>query len=218
MVKPSGRVAPRRDDKTEGRILDAAHTVFVRNGTAGARMQEIADEAGVNKALLHYHFGSKAKLAEAVFRRVAAHLMIPLFEVLASELALEEKVKRVVQLELDHLSSSPYLPGYLISEIHHDPGRARQLVTSVSGKAPEEHQPRIFGTLGRQIQQRVKEGTMRPIAPEQFVVNLLALCAFPFAMRPMVMTMAGLDQRGFKRFIEQRRTLIPSFFLAGMRP
>ena len=65
---PAGRT--RRD--TEQRILDAAHAVFVRRGTAGARMQEIAAEAGVNQALLHYYFRSKEQLSQAVFERAAA--------------------------------------------------------------------------------------------------------------------------------------------------
>ena len=69
MVKPDGATVA--DDGTEQRILDAADAVFVRRGTDGARMQEIAAEAGVNKALLHYYYRTKDGLAEAVFRRVA---------------------------------------------------------------------------------------------------------------------------------------------------
>ena len=63
MVKPSGQTAT----DTKARILDAADEIFVRRGIDGARMQEIADRAGVNKALLHYHFRSKADLARAVW-------------------------------------------------------------------------------------------------------------------------------------------------------
>src|SRR6266542_5494953 len=102
------------DGQTEQRILDAAHTVFLRRGTAGARMQDIAAEAGVNQALLHYYFRSKDRLSEAVFRRAAAELFPRVIEVMASAAALEEKVARVVHLELDHLSRTPYLPGYII--------------------------------------------------------------------------------------------------------
>src|SRR6185436_16021584 len=88
------------DGTTEQRILDAAHAVFIRRGTAGARMQEIAEEAGVNKALLHYYFRSKERLAEAVFRRVALQLFPPLIGVLSSpDLSIEEKVARVIELE-----------------------------------------------------------------------------------------------------------------------
>ena len=66
---------PERDGNTEQQILDGAHTVFLRHGTSGARMQDIAAEAGVNQALLHYYFRSKERLSEAVFRRAAAQLL-----------------------------------------------------------------------------------------------------------------------------------------------
>jgi AcrR family transcriptional regulator len=214
MVK---KTAISRDRDTEQRILDAAHAVFLRRGTAGARTQEIAEEAGVNKALLHYYFRSKERLAEAVFQQVARQLLPPVMGVLASDLELEEKVARVVALELDVLSASPFLPGYVISELNHHPERARQLITSVVGD-PDELRPRVFAALGQQIDARVKAGTMRRIAPEQFVVNLLALCIFPFAVRPMVKAMLGLDEAGFQEFIKRRREDVVTYVLASLRP
>src|SRR3954469_7025875 len=121
-AKPAKRsTRPRLDGRTGDRILDAAHAVFVRRGTAGARMQEIAREAGVNSALLHYYYETKDQLAGAAFRRVAGHLLPSVIEILGSDAELEEKVARVVQLELDQLSRAPYLPGYLISELAHHP-------------------------------------------------------------------------------------------------
>jgi AcrR family transcriptional regulator len=68
VVKPRGQTSA----DTKGRILDAADEIFVLRGIDGARMQEIADRAGVNKALLHYHFRSKADLARAVWLRIAS--------------------------------------------------------------------------------------------------------------------------------------------------
>src|SRR5438045_3749059 len=113
------RQSPSRDGDTEQRILDAAHTIFLRSGTAGARMQDIAAEAGVNQALLHYYFRSKERLSEAAFRRAAGQLLPRVIAVMASDVEIEEKVARVVELELDHLSRAPYLPGYIISELTH---------------------------------------------------------------------------------------------------
>src|SRR5438270_4847075 len=122
--KPRAPRARRRDGDTEQRILDAAHTVFLRHGTAGARMQEIAAEAGVNQALLHYYFRNKEQLAFAAFERAAKGFMPAVVQVIASGDALEEKVRRIVELELGHLSRAPYLPGYIIGEVTHHPERA----------------------------------------------------------------------------------------------
>src|SRR3954463_16072860 len=107
--KRTRRRAIRRDRDTERRILDAAHAVFVRRGTAGARMQEIARAAGVNQALLHYYFRSKEQLAQAAFARAAAQFMPAVIDVIAGGGELEDKVARVVALEHDHLSRAPFL-------------------------------------------------------------------------------------------------------------
>ena len=209
--------APQRDRDTEQRILDAAHRVFLRRGSAGARTQEIADEAGVNKALLHYYFRSKDRLAEAVFRRAAAALFPPVLATLASAGTLEDKVERVVAHELDVLLAHPYLPGYILSEITHHPERVKQFVPSLTGVPVEDVAPRLLATIGRDIEERVAQGRMRPISPEQLVINLLSLCVFPFASRPLLQAIFRLDDAAFARFIERRKRELPTFFLQALR-
>jgi TetR/AcrR family transcriptional regulator len=218
---PSRSTANAQDDTTlpdaEQRILDAAHRIFLRRGSAGARTQEIADQAGVNKALLHYYFRSKERLAAAVFGRAAAKLMPPVIATLASDRELEEKVERVIDIELDVLLQHPYLPGYIIAELTHHPARARQLI-AMAGVAIDQIAPRVLDAVGRQIRARVRDGRMRPIAPDQFILNLLSLCIFPFAARPMVQAVLGLDDDGFARLIARRKRDLPTFFLHGLRP
>lgn len=217
--RPSPRARRRkRDGTTEARILDAARAVFLRRGTAGARMQEIAAEAGVNQALLHYYFRTKDHLAKAAFERAASQLMPAVIQVLASDGELEEKIARVIELELDHLSRAPYLPGYIISEISHHPERVRALIGAITGLSPEVIRPRIVATLGRQLHERITSGAIRPIAPDQFIVNLMSLCIFPFAARPMISALLGLDEAGFAAFIARRRDDLTAFFLGALRP
>jgi TetR/AcrR family transcriptional regulator len=217
-AKKTGATRPRRDGDTEQRILDAAHAVFVRRGTAGARMQEIAAEAGVNQALLHYYFRNKEQLALAAFERAGKGFMPAVVQVIASGGELEDKVRRIVQLEIEHLKRAPYLPGYIIGEVTHRPERAAQLIGAVTGLTPQQLGPRVLGALKGQIDARVKAGAMRPIAPESFIVNLMSLCIFPFAVRPMVQAMLGLDDRRFEQFITRRIDDLPAFFLGALRP
>lgn len=226
MVKASSRRrakrrAPRdeaRSTQTEQRILDAAHRVFLRRGSAGARTQEIADEAGVNKALLHYYFRTKERLASAVFARAASRLLPPVIAALASDEELETKIERVIDIELDVLLRHPYLPGYIISELTHNPARAKQLIAGLTGMAIEELAPHVLDVVARQIRARAREGKMRPIAPDQFILNLLSLCVFPFAARPMVQAVLNLDDDAFADLIARRRRDLPTFFLHGLRP
>jgi AcrR family transcriptional regulator len=215
MVKADGQS---RDKATEQRILDAAHAVFVRSGTSGARMQQIAEEAGVNKALVHYYFRSKDQLARAVFSRAAAQLFPAVMKVLASDAPLDEKVRRVVDIELSQLLERPYLPGYILSEINHEPQRVLQFFEAAVGVRPDKVGPRMIATIRAQIKAEADAGRMVSIPAEEFIVNLLSLCIFPFAARPMLMALIGLDEKQFVRFIERRRSDLPELIMRGIRP
>ena len=68
MVKPNS-LMKKLETNTEELIFESAIKIFHSKGLAGARMQEIADEAGINKAMLHYYFRSKLLLFEAVFKK-----------------------------------------------------------------------------------------------------------------------------------------------------
>jgi TetR/AcrR family transcriptional regulator len=208
----------KRDKDTEQPILKGAHAVFLRRGTAGARMHEIAAEAGVNQALLHYYFRSKEQLAKAVFEWAASQLMPQVLRVLASSTSLEDKVKHVVELEIRHLSERPYLSGFVISEITHHPERAGELIAAATGRSRENLWRTVVLTLQKQLRGEAAAGRIRPIKAEQFVVNLMSLCIFPFAGRPMIMAMFQLDDAGFSKFIESRRRELASFFLGALRP
>jgi AcrR family transcriptional regulator len=221
MVKPTGKhkSAPAESDPdTEQRILDAAHAVFIRRGTAGARMQDIADEAGVNKALLHYYFRSKSRLADAVFQRVASRIFGRLSETAGSDMDLDEKVRRIIAIYLDQLSKTPYVPAYVISELNQHPERSRQFLEAIRPPGGDKGPPKFLVKLAGQIEARVRAGTMRPISPSQFIANIASLCVFPFAAKPLLCTVLELDERRFKAFIEERKIGLPEFFLSGLRP
>ena len=201
---------------TEQRILDAAHAVFLRRGTSGARMQEIADEAGVNKALLHYYFRSKDRLAEAVFERAFRELLPAVLGTLGSELSVEEKVERVIAIELETLRRAPFLPGYVISELHQHPDRITQMLHAENG--PAARFPGVMRTLGQQLDERAAAGTLRPIDPATFTINLLSLCVFPFVARPLLGAVFGWDAEQFEGVIDERAASLAGFFLNALRP
>jgi TetR/AcrR family transcriptional regulator len=206
------------DAGTETRILDAAHAVFMRRGTAGARMTEIAREAGVNHALVHYYFRSKQRLADAVFRRAISQFFPVMIGVLASDAPLEDKVRQVAAAQIDMLLKNRYLPGYLLAELNHYPERAEQLLNSMSGTTSANVRARLFGTLGKQLDEAAANGTLRVIRPQEFVLNLVSMIVYPFAARPLVMAIIGMDDATFTAAMEARKTEIPAFFLAALRP
>ena len=218
MTDKSRRKAPDHDRDTEPRILEAARRVFVRRGTAGARMQEIAEEAGVNQALLHYYFRSKDRLAAAVFREAAGRLAPAVLRVLGSDDSIEEKVEQFVHLYIDTVRKHPFVPAYILAELHHHPERLAAVAAQVTGNSALPIAQALKDKLGAQLRDRAAAGAMRPIAPEQFLVNLLGLCVFPFVARPVLTVAFGIDDAAFERFLDDRRAELPSFILSALRP
>lgn len=206
------------DGETETRILDAGKAVFIRRGTAGARMQEIAEEAGVNQALLHYYFRSKEKLSEAVFRDTAGRMFPALIQIVGSDKPLTEKIDLIVETYLTTMTRTPFLPGYIISELHHHPERINQLLGQIAGGDITTITKPAFDKLEKQLAAEARAGRIRRMNAAQFFVNLVSLCIFPFAARPMLHAALGFDDEDFAKFIEQRRKDLPIYIRSAIQP
>jgi AcrR family transcriptional regulator len=208
-MPPSTLPPGEQSSETEARILEAAHRVFLRRGTTGARTQEIADEAGVNKALLHYYFRTKERLAEAVFLRAAQTLFPRMLQVLASDLPLPEKLQQAVDVELDLLAANPYLPGYLIAEFQYRPDHLREVLGRVIPFS--EMQQAVLGKLQHQLDAEAEAGRLRPTRAEDLIVALIAQLVFPFAAAPMLEVGLGIDAAAHRAMMARRRTdLVPA--------
>ena len=207
-----------KDGDTERRILDAARIVFIKRGTSGARMQEIAEEAAVNQALLHYYFRSKERLSEAVFAETAGRMIPAIIGILGSDTSIDEKIDRVVETYIDTMSRSPFLPGYIISELHHHPERIPKLIGSVTGRSLSATISPVLEKLDKQLASEARKKRIRRISAQQFLVNLLSLCVFPFAARPMLRAAFDLDDDGFARMMALRRKELPQFIRHALAP
>lgn len=206
-----GRPDPRADQETRDRILAAAHTVFLRKGTAGSRTQEIAAEAGVNKALVHYYFGTKAALADAIFERALGEIVPKIFGILSDPgRTIEQKIPAIVREQIAFHSERPYFAGYMVSELHAEPDRIVRLMAR-RGTIP-------LDVLRRQLREAAAAGTLRRISAEQFVANMMGLLIFPFAIRLALCELLSLDEAGWRGFLDDRRRILPEFILSGMRP
>ena len=116
-----------RHHSTEKDILEAAKRVFQIKGMYGARMQEIADEAGINKAMLHYYFRSKDKLFDAVFQDAAKNFFSKIRELLNVDKPLLEKIEYFVENYVELLLQNSFIPAFIITEVHQNPDRIKNI-------------------------------------------------------------------------------------------
>ena len=203
-------VKQKKNITTEEKILETARKIFLTRGMVGARMQDIADEAGINKAMLHYYFRNKEKLFEVIFREAAAKLFPKLNLVFESDLSLFEKIERFTVQYIDVILENPYLPLFVLNEIHRDP---EAFLTHIWQR---ENMPRPEKFLD-QIEREIKKGNIKRISPLQLLLNLISLCIFPFMARPMFQIHLGVDDLQFRNLMQQRKTEVPRFIIDAIR-
>jgi AcrR family transcriptional regulator len=194
-------------ENTENQILIAARTVFIAKGYEGARMQEIANQAGINKALLHYYFRSKENLFDAVFSEVAAHLFPAMKQLLESELGLKEKITFFVKIYLSALHENPYIPAFVINTLNTNPDGFLKYIRK-AGVNPI--------LLQKQIEDEASRGLIRMVKAEHLLVNIIAMCIFPFVARPIVQNIFDMNDDEYQNYLDCRQTEIVDFVLKSL--
>ena len=195
---------------TEEKIFEAATDVFVEKGLDGARMQDIADHAGINKALLHYYFRTKDKLFNAVFEMIAKKIFKKFAPVFDETLTLEEKIRFFFREHISFLQANPRLPGFLLNEVNRNPARIKKLLDNVD-----------FNNLWMQLYNQHKDELQKyNISQEtlpQIMISMAAMSVFPFAARGIlegVLDKMGLD---FNEYMEERKTFAADFVINALK-
>lgn len=197
-------------DSTEQKIFDAAHEVFVHKGMDGAKMQEIADRAGINKALLHYYYRSKEKLYESVARAILDKAVPVVRQIIENEQPLEEKIRRFIDFYISLISRNTFIPLFILTEINKHPDRFFDTIL------PKElPRPEVFF---RQVEAEIAAGRIRPIKPQHLLINIIAMCVSPFIGKPMIRIFLGMGAGEMKLFMEERKAQVTEFVLAALRP
>jgi TetR/AcrR family transcriptional regulator len=196
------------EKQTEERIVEAAREVFIEKGMDGTRMQEIADRAGINKALLHYYFRTKEKLFAKIFLMVFGKITNMLSEVMTSDLSLEDKVRTFVAGYTDLLMANPFLPNFIFNELTRNPQVLFEHFENLNF-APEKFVEPLQAELD-------KRGIK--ITSTDFMVNILSMVIFPIVARPLITyKIFGGDKEAYLKFLKNRKETITEFVLNALK-
>jgi TetR/AcrR family transcriptional regulator len=198
-----------KDLTTEQKILEAAKNIFLAKGLDGARMQDIADEAGINKAMLHYYFRSKDKLFEQIFTEVAGHFIPKIIAILEAEKTVFEKIEMFCREYISQVIQTPYVPIFILNEINKQPEAFLKKVLNIR-KPPVE-------AFVKQLEKEAKQGIIKRTDPLQLLLNVLSLCVFPFVARPLIQVISGKDRSAFNLMMEQRKKEVPKMIIDSIR-
>lgn len=207
MAKTEGQPLP---DSTEQKIFDAAHEIFIHKGMDGAKMQEIADRAGINKALLHYYYRSKEKLYETVARAIIGRAIPIVRQLIEADYPLEEKIRRFIDFYIGMIGKNPFIPLFILSEVNKHPDRFFETIMPRELPKPE--------AFFRQVETEIAAGRIRAIKPQHLLINIISMCIFPFVAKPMMRVLLGMSTEEMQVFLEERKQEVTQFVLASLRP
>lgn len=190
---------------TELKIFEAAREIFQSKGLEGARMQEIADKAEINKSMLHYYYRSKEKLFEKVYQLSIIKLIPQIASLLNEDIPLEQKLRNFTEKYLELIKHNPDIPLFVLHEMNKNPGRMKSFMLNEIGK---KVQPFLD-----QIREEREKGNTVDLPAEQIMANIMSLLIFPFMGKPVFQVIFEMNEKDYETFIEERQKWLPDFIV-----
>jgi TetR/AcrR family transcriptional regulator len=197
------------DKQTEEKIFEAATTVFEEKGMDGARMQDIANKAGINKALLHYYFRTKDHLFEAVFQKLAGKMFEKFAPVFREDLTLEEKIRFFYREHITFMQNNPRLPSFILYEINRNPSRIKKILKNVDFR-------KLWLMLLEQHKEELEQYNITEESVPQIMTSIAAISVFPFVAKAIIEGIfenLGVD---FDNYIEERKEFAAEFVIKAL--
>ena len=186
--------------QTEKLIKLKAKILFFQKGFLNATTQEIADEAGVNRALIHYYFRSRELMLEALLDETLQEKRDRVRSVLTSDLPFREKIANYIDTIVDYGLKYPYLDNFIISETARRPEKVKLFCAKDRFRSSD--------LIREALEQEIRKGKIAPISAEHFMVNLISLCNYPLLAKSVIQTIHGLTDNAYRKFLLERKHII----------
>ena len=194
---------------TEQKILEAAQEVFLNKGMEGSRMQEIADEAGINKALLHYYFRSKEKLFMEVIKSHVGDFIPKVFNILWEDLPIDKKIKKFADEYISFIMQNPNLPWFFINVLHQNPEMILSVIKIADALNIED--------LQKLLNAEMRKGVIKKVEAHHFIITLFSLCIFPSISGPLLKLIFELSDDEFNNILNERKKIVPQIMLSWLK-
>jgi TetR/AcrR family transcriptional regulator len=212
--KRSDTPKPQRRDPaaTRRKLLTAARREFARSGLAGARVDEIATRAGVNKQLVYHYFGDKDALYLAVLEWVYEEIRAQERKLNLKGLPPEQAIKKLIESSFDHLAAHPDFIALL-----NDENRGGATHVRRSRKLEAMHSP-LVSMVSSILAEGVKAGTFRKgINPVHLYISIAGLSYFYFSNTPTLSAIFGKDLAS-RTARQARRRHVVDLVMHSLRP
>jgi len=195
---------------TEEKIKAAARIVFMRKGYAATRTRDIAEESGLNLALINYYFRSKENLFNIVMLELCQLFVSSVKELLNDpNTTLQQKVEKLVNHYIDMLLVNPGLPFFILNEAHNNP----ELLLSRIGMGNDAEN--LYITTQWKERQKLIGHNINPL---HIILNTMSMTVFPFVAAPILRTKSKISTDAYNQLMQERKTLIPQWIAMILSP
>ena len=185
---------------TEQLIKEKAKILFFQKGLLKATTQEIADEAGVNRALIHYYFRSREQMLDLLLDETLQEKKTKVRAILGSDLPFREKIARYIDTVVDYGLQYPYLDNFIISETARNPGKVKEFCSRDRIKSSD--------LIREELENEIRHKRIPPISAEHFMVNLSSMCNYPLLAKSVLQTIHGMTDDMYRKFLIERKQII----------
>ena len=186
--------------QTEKLIKDKAKILFFQKGLLNATTQEIADEAGVNRALIHYYFRSREQMLDMLLDETMQEKKDRIRKILTSNRPFREKIALYINMIVDRGLKYPYLDNFIISETARRPDKVKEFCSKDRLKASD--------LIREELAEEIRLKKMPPISAEDFMVNLSSLCNYPLLAKSILQIVHGMTDAAYRKFLIERKRVI----------
>jgi TetR/AcrR family transcriptional regulator len=189
-LKQPGRPHGSLNAAVRARLQDAARALFAQHGYSAVSTRAVAEAAGVNPAMIHYYFGSKQGLYEAMITDTFTPLFANLSALLVAGPSLHSAepapVRRFFEAYMRMLGANPWMPQLILREVVAENGKLRQWFI-------QQFASRGGGLLARLVQAEQTAGRIRTdLDPTLTALSMVSLAVFPFVAMPIASAVFGV--------------------------
>ena len=198
-------------EPSQKHILRIAKKHFLAFGFAGARMQAIADETGVNKALLHYYYKNKEGLFKKVFDAEAQKMFASVEEIANQNIPILEKIRKLIENDIGHLLKNPELPMFMMREMARDPALIKKF-------DPSGRSAGFIKIISKEIVEAQDKKIIRKnISVQDIFINMGGLAMFPFISKPYCSIGSDITDKQYKAWLTDRKKSVPDFIIRAIK-
>lgn len=203
-----------KDLSTEEKIKVAAKKLFTQKGFAATRTRDIAEEAGINLALLNYYFRSKGKLFELImWENLSLFMGVMIENIKNNPRSFEDQLDFIVDKYIDMLLENPDLPFFVLNLLqsgHFEEGNIDNPILKGIGE--------LRSSFLDTIRKDMEEGKIKNIHPLHIIANMMSLIIFPFIASSLLMARSGnINRKEFEQLMVERKKLIPEWIKGMIR-